>query len=140
MEKNKFHSLMLKPFLSFPYFDEEEFWGIDSSEKSGLSLSEDDKNIYVEAHLPGLDTEDIDIFFEKGDLLIKGSKKEEKKDEKKKYYKKAMSSFCYRASLPSSCDETKEPEASYKNGVLKIIFGKKEKSVGKAKKISIKKS
>ncbi|PIS00699.1 MAG: Hsp20/alpha crystallin family protein [Chlamydiae bacterium CG10_big_fil_rev_8_21_14_0_10_35_9] len=134
MSKDDFKS-MVRSFMNFPFF-EEDFWGTETS-VSGLSISEDEKNVYVEAHLPGLQPEDIEISFEKGALFIKGSKKEETKEEKKKYYKKASSSFSYRVNIPSQVDESKEPEATYKDGVIKITFPKSGKAV--ARKISIKK-
>ena len=137
MSKENHRFPMLRPFLSLPYL-EDDFWGIDNTNDSGLSVSEDDKNIYVEAHLPGLQSEDIELCVEKGMLLIKGSRKEEQKDKEKKFYKKAVSSFCYRVNLPSEIDEKKEPEATYKGGVIKVVFNKKKES-SKAKKISIKK-
>ncbi len=112
MSKENFRSLMFRPFLSFPYLDDEEFWTTDNMNDSGLSVSEDEKNVYVEANLPGLKSEDIELSFEKGMLLIKGSRKEEQKDKEKKYYRKAINSFCYRVNIPSDIDETKEPEAT----------------------------
>lgn len=135
MDKENFRSLMFRPFL-FPYLDDEEFWGSDNS---GLTISEDEKNVYVEANMPGLKTEDIEISFEKGILLIKGSRKVEEKDKEKKYYKRAMSSYSYRVNIPTEVDEKKEPDASYKDGVLKIAFVKKPEAILKAKKIKIKK-
>lgn len=138
MSREDPRSLIWRPFLNFPFLDDEEFWSMDSMNNSGLSLSEDEKNVYVEAHLPGLKSEDIEISYEKGMLLVKGSKKEEQKDKEKKYYRKAVNSFCYRVNIPSAVDENKEPDATYKDGVLKIVFIKRSEA-SKAKKISIKK-
>jgi HSP20 family protein len=137
MSKEEFRPSFWRPFLSFPYFDE-EFWSIDNTNDSGLSISEDVKNVYVEANLPGLKSEDIELSFEKGMLLIKGSRKEEQKDKEKKYYKKATSSYYYRVSIPALVDENKEPEATYKDGIIKIVFSKKHAASTKAKKIPVK--
>jgi len=106
------------------------------SEATGLTLSEDDNNIYVEAQMPGLNSKDIEVTLDQGFLSIQGQKSEEEEDKKKKFYRKASSSFSYRISLPSQIDETQTPEATYKNGIMKITFakGKKEKS----KRINIK--
>lgn len=134
-ENNK--SLPWRSFLSFPYL-EDDFWGVENERSSGLSLSEDDTHVYVEAHLPGLREEDIDISIDKGVLSIRGSKKEEQKDEKKRYYRKASSSFSYSVNIPSHADFNKEPEATYKDGVIKVAFLKSQKD-SSAKKISIKK-
>jgi HSP20 family protein len=42
-----------------------------------MSVSEDKNHVYIEAHLPGLKTDDIELSFERGVLWIKGEKKEE---------------------------------------------------------------
>ena len=43
---------------------------------------------------------------------------------KKKYYKKASSSFSYHVQIPGHIDEKKDPDARFKDGVLKISFSK----------------
>jgi len=98
---------------------------------SGLAISEDDKNVYVEASVPGVDPKDIDVTFHKGILWIKGEAKEEEKE--KKYYRKATSAFSYRISVP---DEVEEPQAECRNGVMKVTFVKSSKS--QPKKIAVK--
>ena len=46
---------------------------------SGLSISEDDKNVYVEAAVPGIEPKNVDVTFNKGILTIMGEKTEEEK-------------------------------------------------------------
>lgn len=101
---------------------------------SGLSISEDDKNVYVEAAVPGVDPKAVDVTVHKGVLWIKGEVKEEKK--KKKYYRKATSSYSYRMSLPDTVDTTKEPDAVCKNGIMKVTFAKAP--AAQPKKIAVK--
>ncbi len=123
------------PMVSFPSFmeDFEEFLPTVNIIK-GLSISEDDKNIYVEAAVPGLDPKDIDITFDRGILSIHGDKKEEEK--KKKYYRKATSSFSYRTTIPGEVDPNAEPDARCKNGVMTVTFVKSPKA--QPKKIAVK--
>jgi HSP20 family protein len=132
------HQLIPRSFWSFPYvFDEEEGGSLQEfSEWSGLSVSEDDRHIYVEASVPGIKPEEIEMTFEKGILWIKAEKKEEVKDNKKKYYRRAMNQFSYRLAVPGNIDENKQPEATCKNGVLKVTFTKTQKS--EPRKIPIK--
>ncbi|MBI4100408.1 Hsp20/alpha crystallin family protein [Candidatus Microgenomates bacterium] len=121
------------PAISFPSIWEDfEEW-LTPQAASGLSVSEDEKNIYVEAALPGIDPKDIDITFDKGVLTIKGEAKEEEK--KKKYYRKAARSFYYRVPIPKEIDPNAEPEANYKNGVMMVTFAK---SMSQPKKITVK--
>ncbi len=124
--------------MHFPYFwDElEDEWSFPM-EESGLSVYEDENMVYVEAALPGLSHEHIDITFDKGTLWIKGEKEEEESGKKHKYYRKAANSFAYRVALPGNVDESQEPEAFYENGIMKIVFHKKKEY--HPKKIQIKK-
>lgn len=101
---------------------------------SGLSVSEDKENIYVEAALPGIDPKDIEVTFENGVLHIGGETKEEEK--KKKYYRKATSSFSYRVAIPREVSSKAEPEATYKNGMMIATF--KKTAPSKPKKIAVK--
>lgn len=135
MIEKKEKALALRPFLSFPFW-EEDTWGLDIPAQTGLSVSEDKNHVYVEAHLPGLKSEDIELSFERGVLWIRGEKKEEQEDKKKRYYRRASSSFSYRLQVPGQIDEKKEPEATYKDGVLKVSFAKT--SGTEPKKIAIK--
>lgn len=102
----------------------------------GLNVYEENNNFIVEAAIPGLKDEEIEINIHKGVLRIKGEKKEEESDKQKKYYRKSYNSFSYSVPLPDQIDDKEEPEASYTNGVLKISF-KKAKNA-ESRKITIK--
>lgn len=115
---------------------EDDLWSSEGTHLSGLTISEDKGHVFVEAHLPGLKPEHIEVTFEKGILWIRGEKKEEEEDKHKKYYKKASSAFSYRLQVPGMIDEKKEPEATYKDGVMKVSFPKTQES--QSKKIKIK--
>ncbi len=106
-----------------PIFDEDEDWK-SFLPSSGLTVSEDDKSVYVEAAVPGLDPEKIDVTYDKGVLWIRGNNEEREEDKDKKFYRKASSSFSYRVAIPGNVDEHAEPEAVCKNGVMKVSFAK----------------
>jgi len=127
-----------RPRFPFSLFENvEDDWDLhEFSSPSGLGVSEDDNHVYIEAALPGIKTEEIDMVFDKGILWIKAEKEDETEDKKKKYYRKSMSSFSYRIAVPGDIDEFKEPDAICKNGVLKVTFFKTKK--GLSKKIPIK--
>ncbi len=126
------------PSLRFPFslFEEnDEDWIQDFSDLSGLTVSEDDKCVYVEAALPGIKPEEVEVTFEKGILWIKAEKKETE-TKTKKYYRKATSQFSYRIAVPGNIDETKQPEAEMKHGMMRVAFPKSQGS--EPKKIPIK--
>lgn len=114
-------------------WEDDSFWDF-SSQNSGLAISEDDKSVYVEAHLPGVDPGKTEVTFDKGMLWIKGQQEQEESN--KKYYRKAASSFSYHVHVPENVDTSKEPQATCKNGVMKIIFAKQAEVT--PKKISVK--
>lgn len=103
---------------------------------NGLSVSEDEKNVYVQAAVPGIDSKNIDVTFEKGVLWIKGEAKEEEKG--KKYYRKASSNFSYRVNVPGEVSWNAEPMATAKNGMMTVAFAKSPKA--QPKKITVKAS
>ena len=75
--------------------------------------------------------------YDKGILFIKADKKEETKDEGKKIYRKMNRHFFYQIPVPGRINENQLPEATCKDGMLKVCFSKVEES--QKKKISIKK-
>jgi len=84
-------------------------------------IDEDDK-ISVIAELPGVEKKDINLSFSGEDVL-----KIKVDTEKRKYYKEIK--------LPAKVDPD-SAEASYRNGVLEVVFNKKEsKNKGKLIKI-----
>ncbi|MDE2312050.1 MAG: Hsp20/alpha crystallin family protein [Patescibacteria group bacterium] len=105
------------------WLDDEADWS-SFLPSSGLTVSEDDKHVYVEAAVPGLDPDRVEVTFDKGVLWVRGNQSQEDKDEHKKFYRRASSAFSYRVAVPGEIDNSKEPEATCKNGVMKVTFAK----------------
>src|SRR5690349_6402523 len=107
-------------FFKFPnirnMWDDEDDW-LTPNLSSGLSVSEDDKNVYIEAAVPGIDPKDVEVTFDKGVIWIRGEVADEEK-EVKKYYRKSSNAFSYRVAVPGDIDPNTEPEAICKNGVI----------------------
>jgi len=104
---------------------------VDIYEKSG--------SVVAEMHLPDIDPENIDINIENNYLRISGLRGEDKEEKEKNYYYREISrgSFERAMRLPSDVNGDKA-EASYENGVLKIVIPKKEEEKKKIK-VSVKK-
>ncbi|KIC70930.1 Hsp20/alpha crystallin family protein [Candidatus Protochlamydia amoebophila] len=90
---------------------------------TGISISEDDSNVYVEAHLPGLKSDEIDISFYQNTVWIKGEKKQEEVYKDRKFYKRSKTSYFYQIDIPTQVEESTE-QACFKDGVLTITFKK----------------
>lgn len=125
-------------FWRFPMvrniWDDEDDMSLSSVTPSGISISEDEKNIYVEVALPGIDPKNVEMTFDKGVLWVKGESKDEETN--KKYYRKATSSFSYRIAVPGELDMNVEPKAESKHGMMTVTFQKSPQS--QPKKITIK--
>lgn len=131
----------LNRYLGFPsilpsVWDDEDFWPSVSTKSSGISISEDEKNIFIEVAVPGIDPKNIDLTVKDNQLWIHGEQKEEEKDKKRKYYRKANSSFSYKVTIPGEVDANAEPTASCTKGIMTVTFQKSPKT--QPKKIQVK--
>lgn len=109
--------------------------GGEFSQDRGLSIYEDEKNVSVEAALPGLKGSDIEVTYNKGVLWVQGESQEEEEDKDKKYYHKSSRSYSYHLTVPGHLDDTKEPEATYKDGIMTVTFPKAKEEVPKKIKV-----
>lgn len=87
--------------------------------------------ILVDAELPGLKKEDIDVRVEDHRLTLRGERKEEKETKNEDYYRRECSygSFTRSLVLPSSV-ATDKVEATYKDGVLHLALPKTDEAKG----------
>ncbi len=117
----------------FPRAFEEGDW------TPAVDISETNKEIVVNAEVPGIDPKDIDISLTGRLLTIKGERKQEQEEKDKNYHRIECryGSFSRSLELPADVDAGKV-KATYRDGVLKLNLPKaKEQSV---KKIEIKTS
>lgn len=124
---------------AFPFSDgwkDAEDWLSEPVAQGGLSISEDEKHVFVEAAIPGIDPKDVEITYQDGVVWIHGEVREEEHDKKRKYYRHASRSFSYRVSVPSDINQSADPEATYKHGIMTVTFEKSPKVL--PKKISVK--
>jgi len=87
-------------------------------------IDEDDK-IRVIADLPGFNKDDIDVFIEDGDLVIRAQRKEEVEERGKNYIRqeRKYGEVYRRITLPVEVD-VENIKARYNNGVLEIELPK----------------
>jgi HSP20 family protein len=131
------NSLIPRSFFMPSLWDEEDSVWTMSSQPSGLSVSEDKDHVYVEAQVPGVDPDKIEVTFDKGVLWIKAHQESQEKNEEKKFYRKSVSSFSYNVKVPETVNLNIEPQAVCKNGVIKLSFDKTPEV--QPKKISVRK-
>lgn len=102
-----------------------------------FDISENDKEYTLTAEMPGIDAKDLDITISDGILTVKGEKKREKEDKGENYHRveRSYGSFQRSFHIPEKV-KTEKVDATFKDGVLKLILEKDEKS--ETKKITVK--
>ncbi len=106
----------------------------DSPSQRGLKLHEDDKNIYVEAVVAGIPSDQVDVEIEDGVLTIKAENKTEEKS--KDEYKSSSYRYYYTCAL--SGGKWEKADAEVKNGVVTVTVPKEEST--RPRKVKIKTS
>ena len=102
-----------------------------------VDIHETNGDIVVQAELPGLKKEDIEIEIKENILTLKGERTEEKEIKDENYYRRErrLGRFHRSFTLPAVIDPEKVV-ASYKAGVLEVIIPRPEEQ--KPKQIDIK--
>lgn len=125
------------PFRRF----EDAFAGINPAH-SLMSIKADVRetdDVYrIEAEMPGVEEDGVDVSVSDGMLTISGEKKEEKKEDREDYHltERHYGSVKRTFPVPETVDLSKA-EASFKNGVLHVTLPKKALAKAKPKKIPI---
>ncbi|HNZ84042.1 MAG TPA: Hsp20/alpha crystallin family protein [Candidatus Pacearchaeota archaeon] len=108
------------------------------SAELSLDIYETDDELIVQSPIAGVKKQDLDVYVDKGMLVINGQRSEKTEESKKNYiYQECYwGKFSRRVILPAEIDETKI-EASLKDGLLTIKFPKSKKSEQTEDKIQI---
>ncbi len=113
-------------------------WGRPEMKIPPVNINEDSKNFEVELYAPGLDKNDFKVNLEKGLLTISYDKKTETTDKKAHRVEYYQSSFKRSFTLDDSNIDAGKIDASYKDGVLKLVLPKKEQTEIAPKQIEVK--
>jgi HSP20 family protein len=118
-------SEMNRLFSSF--FERPAPWGGDAGFLPAVDVQEMDDKLVVEAELPGLAPNDVQVRLEGDSLVISGERKREKEEDEKGYHRveRYYGSFAREVPLPAGVDPER-CEATYKDGVLRIEVAKRE--------------
>lgn len=103
-----------------------------------MDVRENDKEIVIEAELPGIDEKDVTVTMQNGILTIKGEKKFENEEEKDDYQRieRRYGSFRRSMALPDTVSED-DVAAEFAKGVLTVKLPKKPEAVQEERKIEI---
>lgn len=102
-----------------------------------VDMYETDDEVVVEATLPGVKPEEIDVKVTGNVLTIKGERKEEKREERASYVcrERSYGSFHRAVTLPAEVDVDKAT-AEFEHGVLTLSLPKSETVKPKSIKIT----
>ena len=106
------------------FWNESQYPLLMKNEMTGLSLAENDDQIVLEAAVPGVKPDQIQISVEKGIVWIKAEAPVEEVKKDVKVHFRTERSYSYRIPLPMRIDEQAPPEAVCRDGVLKITIPK----------------
>lgn len=103
-------------------------------------IYEDGNNLIAEMNLPGMKDEDINIEVKDDRLRVSGEREEVNEKKEKDHYAKEIrrGSFDRVIPLPNAV-ERDQVEATYEDGVLKVVMPKKMEEDGDTTKVKIQK-
>jgi HSP20 family protein len=139
------HSRMNSLFDSFfDDFDNASWLPSKLSEKFSdltpkIEVSETEDAFEVNAELPGMDADDLDVSIDGNILTIKGEKKEEREDKKKNFHimERRYGSFSRSLYIPVENLDLDKIESKFKKGVLKLKMAKTAEAKSQKRKIEI---
>lgn len=101
-----------------------------------VDISEDDHNITLQAEIPGVKQEDMNITLENNVLTISGERKFKEEEKKENFHRieRRYGKFTRSFTLPASVN-AENVNATFENGLLNITLPKREEF--KAKQITI---
>ncbi|KPK16028.1 MAG: hypothetical protein AMJ62_07435 [Myxococcales bacterium SG8_38] len=103
------------------------------------NVSETDEEYRIEAELPGVKQEDLEVNVEDRVLTLRGERREKKEEKGKKYHRVESSygSFMRSFKLPDDANEDKV-DASYKDGLLTVRIPRTEPKKSTARAVAVK--
>lgn len=104
-----------------------------------VDIFENKNEIVLEAELPGMNAEDVNISIENNVLTLHGERRFEKKDESDNFHRveRSYGSFTRSFTLPPTVS-SENAQAEFQNGVLRLTLAKREEA--KPRRIEIKAS
>ena len=116
----------------------EDFMDLNEIAGFKTDIKETEEKYLIEAELPGMDKEDIELELNDDYLTIKADNEEVIKEEEDDYIRKERRTGKYQRSFRLNNIEKDKIEAEYNNGILEINLPKMEDNTEEKTTISIK--
>jgi HSP20 family protein len=103
------------------------------------NVSETNEEYRIEAELPGVKQQDVEVKVEDRVVTLRGERREEKEEKGKKFHRVESSygSFMRSFTLPEDADE-EQVSAEFKDGLLKVRIRRTVPKESKARTIAVK--
>ncbi len=110
-------------------FDRFTASGAERGLTAPVDVIDEGDRLRIVVDLPGFEKDDISVYVEDRDLVVKAERKEEKEEKGRSYIRKERSygQVYRRIPLPSDIDEERI-KARYNNGVLEVEISKEQKA------------
>jgi HSP20 family protein len=121
------------------FWDDTGLMGVFRDNGGGFKadIKETEKEYILEAELPGVNKENINLKIEEETLKISVNTSEEKKDERSNYIRRERRVGTYCRSFHLQGIKEEEVSANYENGILKVILPKDDVKREKGRNIDI---
>ncbi len=120
---------MISPISTLLFGDWRDLY-VQPTPQGDYLIGEDEHHIYFEAHAPGVRANEIEVMLEKGTLTVKAQTPKNGEGSKSPFANR-LRSYHFRAQLPKEIDTSREPRATYRDGVILIAFEKKQADLPK---------
>ena len=130
----------MEPF-NFDKFFEDFKKGSTAGFSPAIDMYEKGNNVIIEAQLPGIDPEKVDISVENDVLTIQGKMEKKSEVEEDNYFRHEIhkGSFFRSVLLPAHVEGDKA-QAEFEEGLLRVAIPKMQKSGAKKIKVQMKKT
>lgn len=103
-----------------------------------VDMYEANDNVVVEMHVSGVKPDNLDIEVNENVLRVTGSREEEKEEEGKHYFRKEIRRGAFERTLMLPTEvEAGNAQATFENGVLKIVLHKEKTHKSHKVKINV---
>ena len=123
---------LYRPFYTWP-----RSWSVDGG--VDIDIYQESDNLVVQATVPGVSPEDIEVAIADGNLTLKGERKHDKEVKEEHYLHREHRKGSFRrvVRLPEGLNAAKA-DASYQNGLLSVTIPKSEQRKARQLKIKVK--
>ena len=129
---------LIFPSLMNDILNPDWFGGMENMNRNipAVNIQEDETSFHIEFAVPGFKKEDFNIELDNDVLTVSSELKESSENKQEKFTRKEFSyaSFKRAFTLPETVDGSKI-NATYEDGILKLLVPKKEEALPKPKRL-----